>query len=87
MYPDAIKPLCMVRSNGYPYQGAWLVRRVPTDWEGAQELLIVIAGVVPVQPEVGPLHEYVGDILASRLVKDGLLEGLALTTLHVYFNI
>ena len=50
--------------------------RVSTAGEGLHELLVVVTGVVSVQPEVGPLHEDVGDILASRLVKDGLLESL-----------
>ena len=85
MYPDHIKPVC-VSSQLHWHQSSWLMGRVSTAGEGLHELLVVVTGVVSVQPEVGPLHEDVGDILASRLVKDGLLESLALMTFHIYFD-
>ena len=50
--------------------------RVSTAGEGLHELLVLITGVMTVRPQVHPLHENVGDILPSRLVKNLVLERL-----------
>ena len=60
----------------YWHQSDWLMRRISTAYEGSHELVVVVTGVVSIQPEVGPLHEDVGDILASGLVKNVVLECL-----------
>ena len=41
-------------------EGAGLVRVVVALGEACQELGVLVTGVVPVQTEVGPLHEDVG---------------------------
>ena len=75
MYPDHIKPVCM-SSQLHWHQSSWLMGRVSTAGEGLHELLVVVTGVVPVQPQVGPLHEDIWHILPSGLVKNLVLESL-----------
>ena len=69
VYPDYIEPLC-VGVQADLLQAARLVGEVAVPGEGVDEVLVAVTGVVSVQPEVGPLHEDVGDELACRPVQD-----------------
>ena len=75
MNPDNIKPLGVL-GQLHGDQGAGLGRVVAVAGEGVYEVLVVVTGVMPVQPEVGPLHEDVGHVLPCRLVKNLRLQSL-----------
>ena len=69
VYPDNIKPLRVALQVDLQ-ESARLVREVAVLCEGVDEVLVAVTGVVSIQPEVGPLHEDVGDELPSGPVQD-----------------
>ena len=69
MYPDHVKPLG-VRVYADGLETAWLVGAVPVVGEGGEEVLVSVTGVVAVQSQVGPLHEYVRDKRPCGSVQD-----------------
>ena len=69
MYPNYIEPLRM-RVNADWFEAAWLVRIVAVVGEGVEEVLVAVTGMVSVQSQVGPLHEYVRHILPCGAVED-----------------
>ena len=75
MYPDHVEPLG-VRVYADWLETARLVGDVPVVGEGVEEVLVAVTGVVAVQSQVGPLHEYVGHILTCGSVEDMRREGL-----------
>ena len=75
MNPNSIKPLSVL-GQLHGDQGAGLGRVVAIAGEGVYKVVVLVTGVVPVQPEVGPLHEDVGHVLPCRLVENLRLQSL-----------
>ena len=75
MYPHHVEPIG-VRLNADRLETAWLVRAVAVVGEGGEEVLVAVAGVVAVQSQVCPLHEYVRHERPCGSVQDISRQGL-----------
>ena len=79
MYPHHVEPIG-VRLNADRLETAWLVRAVAVVGEGGEEVLVAVAGVVAVQSQVCPLHEYVRHERPCGSVQDMRRQGLTVNS-------